>query len=114
MRQTNDTPSRSIGWVWSKSQKQPRPVSPKQLSLSSRWAKTALKVGDTLKSSDGGSVYTVSALRSVYTYEPIKAYGLLGRVLKRWIGDPINVTSLVELSGPRGKLRGLVEQITFR
>ena len=101
-------------WVWESSQSNPKNIKLADPFLSQNLAKKSLKKGDHFTLSAHDSSYRIRHLKPMFRYEPIKAYGLMGRMLKSWIGDPINQSSLVEIETPNGIMIGMVEEVLFR
>ena len=100
-------------WAWSQEWPAPRAIEFSRLRLPRTWAK-GLKTGDQVHLNSKQGIYQIIELKQVYSYEPIKAYGLAGRLLKKWVGDPQNITSFVELKSDKGNLKGFFEEITLR
>ena len=68
----------------------------------------------TLKWSKGGGSLEIKATKPLYRYEPAKAYGLMGRLAKSWVGDPITRTYEATAKWPQGEAKGLIEYILIR
>ena len=100
-------------WSWGERGSSPLDQSPSALSLPKTW-KNGIKRGDQVLIIPGSVPYEFTQIKKMYTYEPIKAYGIAGRLLKRWVGDPLNVTSFVEVRSKHGVLNGFIEEITLR
>ena len=99
-------------WSWTSEAKSPRSLKPTSVGISNIGG--GLRKGDEIKLSINGALYKVQQIKKIYTYEPIKAYGIAGRLLKKWVGDPLNVTSFIEVRGEKGAMKGFVEEITLR
>ena len=108
---------KKVGWYFRESQKEPLSLTHTQLGDLRTFLKKRLRVKQTLTLSDTRqppSNYEVTKLKELFVYEPVRAYGLVGKVLKKWIGDPINYTSYIELKGPQGMMHGIIEEVRFR
>ena len=99
-------------WAWLGTDRSPQQLTKLDQSLEAL-SKRILKVGDHF-SLDKYGFYTVKDIKPKFKYEPIKAYGLMGKMLKSWVGDPINRSSLIELETKQGLLFGMIEEIEFR
>ena len=101
------------GWAWSKGATKPRTLSAQELKQLTPWLLKGVPKSSTLKLNKGSSV-KIQKLRSLFTYEPVRQYGMMGRLAKSWIGDPINRMSLVKITRDGKTLFGLTEEIEIR
>ena len=103
---------RASGWVWSKDAKNPRPLSAGELKQFRPWLLKS--VPHTAQLHLGKESIQLRKVRSLFTYEPVRQYGMMGRLAKSWVGDPINRMSLIEMTRGGQKLLGLTEEIEIR
>ena len=111
------------GWIWEGSSG-PKAISKEDLK---GWT-LDLSKGGPLKADRGdrtepyplarlpyrGGMLTIETVRAIYRYEPAKAYGVMGRLAKSWVGDPITRTYEGKATWPGGEARGIIEYILIR
>jgi hypothetical protein len=101
------------GWTWSQGSKRPRKLSARELKVFTPWLMS--DVPKTSSFSIGKeSKIQIRKIKTLFTYEPVRQYGMMGRLAKSWIGDPINRMSLIEVTRDGKKLLGLTEEIVIR
>ena len=101
------------GWTWSHGESRPRKLSAQELKQLKPWITKGVPSEGTLKL-DHGEPLALKRLRRIFTYEPVRQYGMMGRLAKRWIGDPINKMTLVKVKRGSGTLLGVTEEIEIR
>ena len=66
--------------------------------------------GYTLKIQTPEGPVTVTTSKTLFRYEPVKQYGVLGRLAKSWVGNPITITYRASLEDGRGEpVTGILE-----
>lgn len=100
------------GWAWRHGEPSPRALSNAERAQLSASVKSKLSSEAKLKLK--GETLTIHKLRPLFTYEPVRQYGMMGRLAKRWIGDPINQLSLVRIQRGEETLIGITEEIEIR
>ena len=107
--------AKAISWVWHGDESKPRSLGANNSLHGLKLNKRRLKLGDHFKIGHLKPLQVrVTKITPIYSYEPVKAYGVMGRLLKSWVGDPINRTSFVELNTQRGMMRAIIEEVEFR
>lgn len=106
--------AKPIAWSWQSDQNSPKNYSPNGILFQKMLGKGKLEAGQKFTLTGNSNNYEVYSIKPMFRYEPIKAYGLMGRMLKSWVGDPVNQSSFVEIQAPTGKMMGMVEEVLFR
>ena len=101
------------GWTWTHGSKRPKRLSAQQLKQFKPWLNKGLPQQVTIKLNQSEEI-KVRKQKLLFTYEPVRQYGMLGRLAKSWVGDPINRMTLIEVNRGSSKLIGLTEEIEIR
>ncbi|MBV71048.1 MAG: hypothetical protein CMH52_06815 [Myxococcales bacterium] len=97
-----DAEGRSTGWVWKKSVGHPKAISQGEYQVK--------KMGSGLKLSM--AIGTIDTQKRLYAYRPAKEWGLLGKMAKPWVGDPITTTYAATLVDKNGtSISGILEHV---
>ncbi len=92
------------GWYWASPDTHPRPVSGQILRNID-----ADKIGLKVPTDKGHMIITTE--RSLYVYRPTRQYGLMGKLVKPWVGDPKVTSFRAKMTLPNGSvIRGVLEQ----
>ena len=92
------------GWVWSKGEKKITRLKSEEF--------TAEQSGDsfTLTVQTEQGPLKVSSSKTLFRYEPVKQYGVLGALAKSWVGNPLTTTWRASLERPSGeRVDGILE-----
>ena len=103
------------GWVWHSSAKKPRALTKRELkALKPQLTTTPPKSAQI--SLEGIPPLTLTRQSRLFKYEPVRQYGMMGRLAKRWIGDPLNITSSISVTfgDSQSELIGFLEDIEIR
>lgn len=105
------------GWYWEGGETSPKALTPDEVKPLEGWMRGDHATMTSIKL--GGSTLHFKRGPLLFTYEPVRQYGMMGRLAKRWIGDPLNKTRRLEMGRGDGadqtpELLGFVEEIEIR
>jgi hypothetical protein len=107
-----DPKGKRWGWIWQEGQTKPRSLSAHDLK---GFKIKSLKSKATLDLNLNAQPMTLKMGRKIYTYEPVRAYGMLGRLASSWIGDPLVRTYQAHLKIDQGLvIKGIIEHAWIR
>ncbi|MEE2755454.1 MAG: hypothetical protein VYA30_02280 [Myxococcota bacterium] len=97
-----DADGKPTGWIWKKSVGKPKAVPQSAYDVK--------KFGSGLKLAT--AVGTIKTQKTLYAYRPAKEWGLLGKMAKPWVGDPITTTYAATLVNQDGtSISGILEYV---
>ena len=107
-----DPKGKRWGWIWQEGQAKPQPLSSKTLKA---FKVKQLKANKSISFTFKSYPLKLNLGRKIYTYEPVRAYGMLGRLASSWIGDPLVRTYQATLELEKGQIiKGVVEHAWIR
>ena len=107
-----DPKQKRSGWIWQEGKSKPRSFKKTELS---QIPIKQLKPNGVIPILSDSTQAKLKIKKRIYSYEPVRAYGMLGRIASSWIGDPLVRTYQGELVLNSGQvIKGIIEHAWIR